>query len=81
MQLDAEDGLILIETAIEKELEEKAWQLWVNTYPFMENPISFSEYMGEIKKEQMKSNQPTITAKEAIEKAERIRKAHRKGGD
>lgn len=80
MQLNAEDGLFLIETAIEKEQEEKAWELWVSTYPHMENPIPFDEFLKGIRVEKENLVKTPVRAEDVIAKAERIRKAHQKGG-
>jgi hypothetical protein len=48
MNLDADDGIDLITTAIEKQSEEKAWQIWLTRYPFVEIQwlkfIPFSEF-------------------------------------
>lgn len=44
--MDAEDGSAMIIKALEKREEEKAWQIYLSKYPYMDesNFISFNEF-------------------------------------
>jgi hypothetical protein len=79
MNLPADEGISLIKQAIDKEIEERAWQLWVSVYPHMEKEYPFEKLLNDIKSKNSQEKQPQLTAAEVIEKAERIRMAHRKG--
>jgi hypothetical protein len=50
MDLDIQDGILLINKAVEKDEEDKAFRMWLSIYPNMdeENFIPFSEYYEKI---------------------------------
>jgi hypothetical protein len=74
MEMDLSSGLSFISKAIEKEREDRAWQLWVSVYPHTENPMPFDQFLNQMKKEQHQGNVP-LRAEEVIKRAERIKKA------
>jgi hypothetical protein len=50
MDLDIQDGILLINKAVEKSEEDKAFKMWLSIYPNMteENFVSFSEYLEKV---------------------------------
>lgn len=70
--MDLEGGISLINQAMEQTKQDYAYQLWVSIYPHMENPPAFDEFCRPV---QNKKSTKTISAKEVIERAERIRLA------
>jgi hypothetical protein len=70
------DGLKLINKALEKQNEQREWEMWISIYPKMDekNFISFEKFKS---KKQVKSQaKKHLTAQEIIEQAEEIRKLH-----
>ena len=51
MSLSAEEGFALYEKAIDKNMEQQAWERWLVDYTKMseENFISFTDYMKKLK--------------------------------
>lgn len=72
LEMDLVDGTFLIKKAIEQVQQDKAYKLWVSIYPHMENPITFEQFY---KPKPIETKKP-MTAREIIERSERIRKAH-----
>lgn len=78
MSLPFEEGFNLYEKAIEKSLEERAWERWLVDYQRMtkDNFKPFSEYLKEIKlPPQSKDNR---SDEEIIDDAENILKSFKR---
>jgi hypothetical protein len=75
LQLPVSEGLGLIQQAIKKASEEKAWELWVSLVPHMDQAhiVSFDQFLAEMKEEPVKHVQSSISVDEIISKAERIK--------
>lgn len=80
MEMDIEDFLKLIAKALEKQREQKAWEMWMALYPSMIIPqplqkepfiefVSFGKFY-----ERMKTPVKQETAQEILAKVEEIRK-------
>lgn len=76
MKMDWDDGINLINKAIEKNREEKEWDMWVQLYPHMnkENFISFEKFRTKNVKEYV--NKKQMTDKEILEQMEELRMIH-----
>lgn len=72
LEMDLVDGTSLIRQAMDQVQQNRAYQLWVAVYPHMEKPLPFEQFY----KPQPKQIEKPMTAKEVIERSERIRKAH-----
>jgi hypothetical protein len=75
MSLPAEEGLLLYEKAVEKTVEQQAWEQWLVDYSRMtkENFKPFSEYLKEMKKPLKTTD--NRTDEEIISDAENILKS------
>ena len=77
-----EDGITLINKAIEKRNEEKDWEMWIAIYPNMDKKtfISFDKFRG--KKEDPsktpRKQKKNLTDAQIIAKAERLSKNYKK---
>ena len=47
MNMKLSDGIKLVETAIQKDREEKVYREWLSFYPHMNKPKSFADYLHE----------------------------------
>jgi hypothetical protein len=74
--MSLEDGILLIQQAIEGTQRDQAFQLWTSIYPHMENPPTFEKFHQPKKVE----NKTTLTKDEIIARAERIKMADQRGG-
>ena len=75
--MEWKDGLELINKALEKEEEQKDWEVWISIYPDMteKNFISFRDYR--IKKNSPpKKEKEKLTNEQIIANAESKRKIH-----
>lgn len=68
------NGIELINKAIEKRNEQRDWEMWISVYPNMDKKtfISFEKF----RKKGRELPQNNLTTAEIIEKAEEIRKIH-----
>jgi hypothetical protein len=75
-----EDGITLINKAIEKRNEEKDWEMWIAIYPNMDKKtfISFDKFRGKKEVATPSKQKKNLTDKEIIAKAERLSKNHKK---
>jgi hypothetical protein len=75
MSLSAEEGFSLYEKAIDKELEQRAWERWLVDYSRMneKNFKSFADYLKEIKQPSQKKD--NRTDEEIVNDAESILKS------
>lgn len=72
LDLDLEGGVSLINQAMEQSRRDEMYQLWVSIYPHMENPPTFYEFYRPL---DIQRQTKTVSAEEAIKKAEQIRLA------
>lgn len=81
MNLDIEDGLDLINTAYQKDAEDRLWQQWLVDYSHMdkENFMSFENYKNKVFKNESENNRK-IDIKEIIDEAEAIKNLDQKKG-
>jgi len=70
-----QDGIKLINKAIEKTVEHKDWEVWLSVYPNMteETFVPFGKFK---ERKPEKPKKPKQTAEEMIAKAEELRKIH-----
>ena len=79
MNLGINEGVLLINKAIEEKRKRKHWEMWLARYPYMdkENYTSFEDFHDSL----CGNNISTISKEEALRKAEEIeKKAREKGG-
>ncbi|SFJ83304.1 hypothetical protein [Thermoflavimicrobium dichotomicum] len=74
LEMNLVDGLSLINKALEKEMEERAWEFYLAFYPHQENPKSFDQVLAEVKSKQT-TPQTKLSKEEIIRRAEAIKKA------
>ena len=74
MKLDIKTGYKMIKRVYRKNIEEKLWQQWLSEHIYMDssNFISFKDYVDKAFDVEI-VNKPNLTAKEIIEKAEKIK--------
>jgi hypothetical protein len=80
LELPYTDGIALINKAMDKREEEKAWQMWLMRYQHMgrKNFVPFSQFYK--KAIQPSLEQPSQSADELIRMAEQIKAADRSRG-
>jgi len=49
MQMDFMNGFRQMHKAIDKEIEQRTWEVWLADRPHMEKFISFSQYLSKVK--------------------------------
>lgn len=78
MSMDWFDGIELINKAIEKELEQKDWEVWLSIYPKMnqDNFIPFEKFKSKNNKSDTKKESKKLAAEEIIERAENMKSVH-----
>lgn len=71
-----EDGINLINKAIEKRNEQRDWEMWISVYPDMDKKtfVPFEKFRG--KKQTPGKPKKELTKAEIIAQAEEIRKLH-----
>lgn len=74
--LSWQDGIKLINKALEKQTEQRDWDMWISIYPNMDKKsfIPFEKFRG--KKQNLIKKENNLTKNEIIERAEEIRKLH-----